>query len=299
MGKVANNCGNSIQEQTTDKTDKLEPLLKECCEVLFENNEKKTIPNFKSRIRCIQKDAKEKKEDIIKWLEDAIKNKEESPYDYAMCKIEDLLDKCTNICDKTKKSRKSAFRKFALFVLGQYDADLYMGLNSRYTDKEFCKLVAKYALFCKVAIAEQVKKGDLGSDENIKNGGNNYYSWFYCMFQRKSGSTQKVGESVKDPQDKDVKFKDKEVKYDNNNMANQAIKKAVNAGLTCRLGEYKLFEGYMACHIWDDSCHNNLFHTSVFNLVLLPKAIGGLTDYNSNVKKLLQYEAAWRFGVYP
>ena len=55
----------------------------------------------------------------------------------------------------------------------------------------------------------------------------------------------------------------------------------------------------MACHIWDKSCYDYRYHTSVFNLVLLPKSVGGLSDYCDAVKEILQYEAAMRFGVYP
>jgi hypothetical protein len=276
----------------------LDTLLEECCGALNlqKGNEESTLGSFKNRIKAIQEAAINNGEDIIRWLKDAMKAKKngDDPYDYAMNKFDLFSSGMTGWRNNTKVNYRSAYKKFVLFVLGQYDADLYLRLGSKITELEFCKLVAKYALFCKVDVANLVKEGKLGSKENL-NKGNPYFSWFYCMYQRKSGNSQKVGSVVKK-----ITFDGNDVKYDCNNMAIQAIRKAVSVGLTCPLGNnYTLFDGYMACHIWDNSCHDNHFHTSVFNLVLLPKAIGGLSDYSNSVKELLQYEAAWRFCVYP
>lgn len=177
-----------------------------------------------------------------------------------------------------------------------FDAIQYYNLQKGEDDLTFCKIVAKYALFCKIEIAKNVRDGKLGSEINQKEGGNKYFSWFYCLFQRKRGKNQqrreKTGDQVKG------NFIEYDVKYDDNTQANLAIKSAILEGLSVKLKKTK-FSGYMVCHIWDDTCHNNLFHTSVFNLVLLPQAIGGLSDYSPAVKDLLQYEAAMRFGVYP
>lgn len=220
-----------------------------------------------------------------------------------------------NIDKKTKGNWRSALKAFARFILGQYKANIYLSLE-KHTDEANCKLVAQYALFCTVDVAEKVGKGEIGSklnlDKDTKYGkgkrgktGNEYFSWFCCKFQRLSSADKSLRHKGKgDDLEFDNPQQDTEnigvVKYDDNSAANQAIKNAVIKGfpkwMRCKYGD---FEDYMACHIWDGTCYDYKFHTSVFNLVLLPKSIGGLTDYCQAVKEILQYEAAMRFGVYP
>lgn len=173
-----------------------------------------------------------------------------------------------------------------------------MALCDKHTYLELCKLVARHALFCTIDVANKIVIGQLGSKENKGNGGNQYFSWFDCRFQRKQGKNQKRGSNVTDNLGNSIQFHNHDVIFDDNTQANLAIKNAINEGLGIQLKNAK-FDGYMACHVWDDSCHDYLFHTSVFNLVLLPKSIGGLSDYNNAVKNLLQYESAMLFGVYP
>lgn len=275
--------------------DPLEKLLSEYCSIYKTKFKTGTLASFKTRIRKLNDIIKDQILDksIIKWLEDSLK--ENDSLTYAMEQFECL----TFPSPKVQASMKKDYKKLVLFALGQYDADLYMALTNKKTDEEFCRLVAQHAIFCTVDVAEKVKKGEVGSEINQQNIGNEYYSWFYCMFQRTNEKGQTRGNNVMNGNSQ-LSFDGQDVKYDDNTMANQAIKSAINTGLFLKLsGSNKKFSGYMACHIWDDSCHNNLFHTSVFNLVLLPKAIGGLSDYSNKVKELLQYEAAWRFGVYP
>lgn len=185
----------------------------------------------------------------------------------------------------------------AKFLFGFYQGNLILSLDPC-SDKLACELVAKNALFCTIDVAEKVKIGELGSKENKEKGGNNYYSWYCCAYQRKTGKKQKMYQQEKiaagapDPLGLGC------YKYDGNTMANLAIKTAIIAGLPKFLANGK-FTDYMACHIWDRTCYNYLYHTSVINLVLLPSSIAGLSDYNDAVKELLQYEAARRFGCYP
>lgn len=270
----------------TEKIVNMNNILDEYCEVFQHVYEKKVLSDFKSRIKAILT-----KVDILDWLQEA--GEKDNPYKFAMEKFDEELMPILEYESSTKKSIKSAYKKLVFFVFGQYDANLYMSNSS---DLEFCKLVAKNALFCTVEVAEQVKKGEIGSDENKKNNGNNYYSWFYCMWER-GKKFQERRQEVLDPNGNPIKFNGESVKYDDNSKANTAIKNAIEKGLPYPLK--MKFINYMTCHIWDETCYNNLFHTSVFNLVLLPRAIGGLSDHNEAVKKLLQYEAAWRFGVFP
>lgn len=205
-----------------------------------------------------------------------------------------------------KSDCKSALIAFTKFILGQYKANLYLSLEQN-NDEENCKLVARNALFCTVEVAGQIKSGNIGSKDNTNhpngNGkGNKYYSWFACKFQRLRSakkSESNKGERSQEPPQPDpagIGF----IIYDDNSAANEAIKKAIIKGfpewMRCK---YDNFKDYEACHIWDETCYEHRFHTSVFNLVLLPRSIAGLTDHCSAVKEILQYEAAMRFGVYP
>ena len=61
----------------------------------------------------------------------------------------------------------------------------------------------------------------------------------------------------------------------------------------------KIFKGFEACHIWEKTCYDERYHTSVANLVLIPREIAGLTDHCDAVKELLKYESFNRFGFIP
>lgn len=273
----------------------LECILKEYKSIFC--NGTGTSSSFASRIRAIERSLMQNNVSLLDWLNLAMS--EEDSYQKAIELWDEAAPKAST--QTVDKSWKAAYHKLVLFVLGQYDADLYMALCDKHNDLELCKLVARHALFCTIEVADDVKNGKLGSKENKNNGGNDYFSWFDCKFQRKQGKNQQRGGNVTDAQGNNIQFHNHEVIFDDNTQANLAIKNAINEGLK-RLG-IKLrdakFDGYMACHVWDDSCHDYHFHTSVFNLVLLPKSIGGLSDYNNAVKHLLQYESAMRFGVYP
>jgi hypothetical protein len=76
-------------------------------------------------------------------------------------------------------------------------------------------------------------------------------------------------------------------RLDRNNYANHAIKGAV--------GLRKSVKNYFACHIWDASCYDPLLHTAIPNLVLLPRAIAGLSDFDPSTSAALRYHA---FSLY-
>lgn len=274
------------------KSEQIECILIEYGSIF--GNDTGTFYSFASRIRAIERELNTNDISLIDWLNTATNG--EDPYQKAMEIWDDSAPNAST--QKVARSWKAAYHKLVLYVLGQYDADLYMALNDKSTDLELCKLVARNALFCTAEVAYKVKKGEYGSKENMNNGGNDYYSWFDCSFQRKQGKYEQRGYNVTDKQGVKIQFHNHDVLFDDNTQANLAIKNAINKGLGLPLSNAK-FEGYMACHVWDNSCRDNHFHTSVFNLVLLPKSIGGLSDYNNAVKRLLQYESAMRFGVYP
>ena len=82
-----------------------------------------------------------------------------------------------------------------------------------------------------------------------------------------------------------------EVRLDNNSYANVALKKSI--------GRAPGLVGFETCHIWPKTCYDVRYHTLVPNLVLLPRAIAGLTDHDKHVEACLKYRAFERFGWYP
>jgi hypothetical protein len=77
---------------------------------------------------------------------------------------------------------------------------------------------------------------------------------------------------------------------DNNTLANKAIKMAT--------GEITEQGTFTACHIYEDSCYNKNFHTSICNLVLIPKEIYSLTDNDSKVIAALKYRSFELYGFF-
>jgi hypothetical protein len=81
------------------------------------------------------------------------------------------------------------------------------------------------------------------------------------------------------------------VRLDDNSYANLAIKRA--AGLD------KSAVGFEACHIWPLTCHDERYHTAIANIVLLPRALAGLSDHDIEIQKALQYRALELYRWYP
>lgn len=74
------------------------------------------------------------------------------------------------------------------------------------------------------------------------------------------------------------------IRLDDNSYANLAIKRALRLD---RGGA----EGFEACHIWPRTCYDPRYHTAVANLVLLPRALAGLTDHDPEIQAALQFRA--------
>jgi hypothetical protein len=74
------------------------------------------------------------------------------------------------------------------------------------------------------------------------------------------------------------------IKLDNNSYANVAIKRALGVHRT-------MLRGFETCHIWPMTCYDPRYHTAIANLVLLPRALAGLTDHDRHVQSVLQYRA--------
>lgn len=82
------------------------------------------------------------------------------------------------------------------------------------------------------------------------------------------------------------------VKLDDNTYANQAIKRAVGIPDNCLVG-------FESCHIWPNTCYDHRYNTTIANLVLIPRAIAGLSDHDPEVQAVLQYRSYELYGWYP
>ncbi len=109
---------------------------------------------------------------------------------------------------------------------------------------------------------------------------NGYGDWFPNTRRYRPGQGEKRGQIIDG------------VKLDDNSYANQAIKKAVG------ISRERLI-GFEACHIWPDTCYDPRYHTTIANLVLLPRAIAGLSDHDAEVQAALQYRSFELYGWYP
>lgn len=226
----------------------------------------------------------------LQWLKEAATN--DDP-------LGDLSKKFDNffngkpILPKTKSNWKTGLLTLGKFVFGFNESSINLQSIKNF-DHEACKLIAQTAIFCPKHIYEDVKNGKCGSKDNKSSNGNAFGSWFNCKYRRAKNG-QKRGSITKDPILGDITL-------DDNTKANYAIKKAVLKGLE-KYGIHKtdidIFKGFEACHIWADTCYNPRYHTSVANLVLIPREIAGLTDHCDAVKELLKYESFKRFGFKP
>jgi hypothetical protein len=78
---------------------------------------------------------------------------------------------------------------------------------------------------------------------------------------------------------------------DDNTKANSGIKRLLR-----HVGK---FVDFAVCHIWDKTCYDTRYHTLPANLVLLPRALAGLTDHHPHVIACLRYRAWELYKWYP
>lgn len=239
-----------------------------------------SVNSYKSYLNSIMNNGG----DIATWLEGAIKSA--NPIAYLTNEFDKHFSN-SSINSKTLDNWKSALIKLGTFVCGNTHA----GVNLQ-SIKAFnliaCQMVAQSAVFCSQAVFADVVNGKLGSSANI-GGGNIWGSWHNCTTRRfRPGEKRRTIVNG--------------IYLDDNTLANQAIKNAVAESLKRKYGlkvANKFFVGVEVCHIWPGSCYDPRYHTSVGNLVLLPRAIAGFSDHCSAVRELLQYEAYQRFKFLP
>lgn len=245
----------------------------------------------------------------VQWIIDVVKKKGQILD--AVAKFDTFfIANRGGLSSKTISNYKSGFTKFTEVTLGFFSANAWLTRGKgKKTNLFLCQLIADNALFASKEIVEQVRQGKLGTRGNKPN---NYASWDYMAHARilrdQAGNPIKRGVSCPD----NVVYPricgnyqdlDQNVSADDNTYANQYIKKAVLASFKKCYGGlgtslYDCFTDYEACHIWDLP-GDRRYYASIANLVLLPKALAGLTDHNDMVKELLRYEAFKRFQFKP
>ena len=251
---------------------------------------------------------------IIVWLNDIIIQKCEKPIKELETCFDGYFNTNRPISTKTKKpitnktinNWKSALLLLGEFVFSYTNADVNLSslsTNSVANVDILCQLVAQSVIFCSQEEFEDIQKGNLGSTNNkkrkIKDAKNNPEgTWDYYRTRRKKKNEVSPATQLINNQNFSIDF-------DGNNRANIAIKTAILEGLKRKFGgvyknaDYHKFERFEACHIWDRTCYDARYHTSVANLVLLPRELASLTDHYPAVKNMLQYEALSRFNFLP
>ena len=203
--------------------------------------------------------------------------------------LEDALDTFDHFFGASYNPRwKVAYKDLAQVVLGLFYANVWLDLVL--TEKPNIKLLdllAACALFADIDVVNGVISGHFGSN----NPGNQFASWDNCLHFRdtsvKKNTPQKTYCGL--------------VKYtDENSYANRFIKTAILNSYPIKFRGYghRTFVDYEACHIWsnpDCPC----YYSSIPNLVLLPRAIAGITDHFQPAKELFQYRSVDLFGYLP
>ena len=82
-----------------------------------------------------------------------------------------------------------------------------------------------------------------------------------------------------------------DIRIDDNTYANRAMKEAISKGIK--------FEDFEVCHIWPGTTYDERYHTLLQNLVLIPRALAGLTDHLDDVINMLKYRAWELYGWRP
>lgn len=237
----------------------------------------------KSYVSYVKSLDKANEGQTCQWLTDAVAT--DAPTKYLSDTFDEYFKKNP---EKTAQNQwKTGLKRLGDFICGFTHSSTNLHSIKNF-ESIACELVAQSAIFCPTEIFEMVKNGELGSRENIGIG-NIYGSWYNCKYQR-AKHFQKRGEKCGD------------ITFDDNTYANNAIKLALLKGLE-RYGIHgssrQIFKGFETCHIWPDTCYDARYHTSVANVVLLPREIAGLTDHCQAVEDLLKYEAWKRFGFKP
>jgi hypothetical protein len=133
-------------------------------------------------------------------------------------------------------------------------------------DIDLVKIIAETSIWVSPEVCEQLKQktGDVVWSQKVRRG----------------HSDEKKGDLING------------IRIDDNTYANRAIKKAVGIDRT-------KIKDYTTCHIWEGTCYDEHYHTAIPNLVLIPSAIAGLSDYFEEIINALKYRSYELYGWYP
>lgn len=179
---------------------------------------------------------------------------------------------------------KSAFTKFAIFFYSYFDATADILWATSIDDFRLAQYIAETAIFATPDTVKAVIAGTIGRKEN-KGKGNPYASWDNMS-------------SIRDIKNKkqNLPLNGKLIYRDDNTRANIAIKSAVLYGLGWSpLSDFRKFHGFEACHIYD-KVSDPRYYTSIMNLILVPRSLAALTDFNDYVKSVLKYRVFTLFN---
>ncbi len=291
--------------QKKNKTNIFENLFNEFFKYESPRHTTGTINSYKSYLNSVEQLARDNDTSLVYWINDLTSNTiykdpTKSGYVDPLFCTKKRFELLTSATPKNKRNKwKVVYKHFMEFHLGQYYGHIWLFKNL--SSNQLCKMVAESAIFASQDVVQDVVNGRLGTKENQKGGcskvyqcnactggkGNPYASWDHCVYARDNKA--KKGNQTKD-------CNGLPCIADNNTYANKYTKNAIKEKYR-RLGlVYSgTFSDYVACHIWDnpDDCH---YYASIANLVLVPRAIYGLTDHCEEVKAVLRRRATDLFG---
>lgn len=175
---------------------------------------------------------------------------------------------------------KAALKALTKCYLSIFDGVYAISMNNSISEEILAKMIAQTAIFVKPSIVEQFVTG---------NNGNAFASADNCEHQRKKPG-QKKGDTIV--------VGGKTVKLDDNTTPNRLLKKAIIDGMGQFKIDWKQFKNYVVCHIWGEPYDNRTF-CSLVNLVLIPKAIYGLSDHHPFIQKILQQKSVDLYSYIP
>lgn len=270
----------SRKKETPDRLEKLLANL-EPIQSNFTIGERKLEPGaidkYKDYLRALDKANGGK---TLSWIEKAHKATNDKKSGNFGIPVVDIVTETFNnfkgnrdtIENEKTSNIDLALQYLTKAFLSFFDGEFSVAFNTYITDEMLANMVAETAIFASYDIVKSVVKGGKGYKAN------EFASADNCEHRRKN-----VGEERRE-----VKIEDgSQVTLDDNTIPNRKLKEAICKGLKLNSVKWNQFNNYVVCHIWDNPYDRRAF-CSLVNLVLLPKAIYGLSDHHKLVKKILQ-----------
>lgn len=252
--------------------------------VQYCSEEKSTIMSYVNYIKAYDKlNGNHTCSDIMDLIQNGRTDVDENGVGRQMS----VLDKARSLFDDVVRDKglqgntignyKTAYMDFCRVVVGRYNADVWF--DNPQTDSIY-RLIAENAVFASPEVVDCLTKGTLLFDGKKKEM-DRYACWDRRFIRDNS---KRKGTETKDE-------KNRTCMADDNTQANHAIKYAVRESCPdVKIGSISCFKNYEACHIVS-KVNNVTYFTSIPNLVLLHRALAGLTDHIKDIQNLLDYHA--------